>query len=57
VVCTNHIRERVCYENGGQPCRWEDIFILTKYSVRMCVAEDREDGQSAVVVGMNFGVW
>jgi len=23
----------------------------------LCVAEDREIGQSAVVVGMNFGVW
>jgi len=24
---------------------------------QVCVAEDREVGQSAVVEGMNFGVW
>jgi hypothetical protein len=31
--------------------------MLTSVGDRVCVAEDREDGQSAVVVGMNFGVW
>jgi len=56
MVCTNLMRERVCNENSGQRCRWEDVISLTKYSVRVWT-EDREVGQFTVVVRMNFGVW
>jgi len=56
MVFTNLMRERVCNENSGQRCRWEDDISLTKYSVRVWT-EDREDGQFTVVVRMNFGVW
>ena len=39
---------------------WKILSVLpsTVLSVDLvCVAEDREHGQSAVLVGMNFGVW
>lgn len=37
-----------CYQSYQVQCENVD---------RICAAKDREDGQSAVVVGMNFGVW
>jgi len=50
------MREEFCYEYSGQcGCRWEMLSVLPSKSVRMWT-EDREVGQSAVVVGMNFGV-
>ena len=60
MVCINDVREEFvmktvdsvvvcgkCYQSYKVQCENVDW---------VCVAEDREVGQSAVVVGMNFGV-